>query len=215
MTNTRRYKMQNDINLKKIEDKAYKTYQQDGLWDIALGFFFLSFGISILTEIAWALAICIPALAAAYANFRKSLIGRRLGYAKFGPERQAQEKTGRIIFLIAMFVSLFAGVLVSFAYSNSSPLALFIRKLELLPFGAVLTMVVIAGGSILQMRRFIVYGILIMVVFLASFFVNSDPAACFLLLGIIFLLSGVTILIRFLRRYPKQKDLTDGTEILG
>jgi len=208
--------MNNDIDLKKIENKVYKTYQQDGLWDIALGLFFLIFGITMLFDYAWMIGVYIAIFVPSWKKLRKTLISGRLGYVEFGAKRKQIEKTRLILFAIMLFCSVLMGSVFAFAYSSSNEIALFFRQLGLIPFGIVLTTLTIAGGILLEMRRFILYGVLILSFFIAGHLCNTDPPAYFIILGVVFLSTGLVILVRFIKRYPKQnKDLANGTKVLG
>jgi hypothetical protein len=208
--------MNNNIGFKNIEGKIYKSYQQDGLWDIAIGLFFLVFGITMLFDYAWLIGVYIAIFIPAWKKLRTSIVSGRLGYVEFGAERKASEKMKMILFSIILFCSVLMGAVLAYAYSSSSEIAILFRRLGLIPFGIVLTTLTIIGGIFMEIRRFILYGVLILIFFIAGHIFHSDPEAYFILLGIIFLSAGMVILLRFLKRYPKQnKDLTDGTKVLG
>jgi hypothetical protein len=97
------------------------------------------------------------------------------------------------------------GIITFYAYTGNSEWQISIRNLGMIPFGFVLSLILGAVGLLFQMKRFVVYAVLILAAFIAGQLTKSDLPALFILLGIIFLVSGLVMLIRFLRKYPKPK----------
>ncbi|MCP4705679.1 MAG: hypothetical protein GY865_13850, partial [candidate division Zixibacteria bacterium] len=83
--------MNKNVDLGKIEKKIYMAYNKDGLWDIGLGFAFLSLASIILVDKPAFFAIFFPIFVVIAMNFKKTFTLPRLGYAKFSPKRQAKE----------------------------------------------------------------------------------------------------------------------------
>jgi uncharacterized membrane protein len=104
--------MPEKINLKKIEKKAWKSYHQDGLWDILLGLILLNFGIApILEDITGTtyLLSYIIILVAAFLIFyggKKYITTPRLGRAGFSIERKSKTKKTSIVLTISVILGL-------------------------------------------------------------------------------------------------------------
>lgn len=197
--------MDQNINLEKIERKVYLTYHKDGIWDICLGLVFLIFAFSILYNQAIYGAFFIPVFLPIIIGLKKSFTLPRLGYAKFSPERQKKEQSA-ISKLVVLFTFTFLAGLVAFwGYLGGSDLQQLIRDLRLIPLGAVLALSIGVIGALYGIWRFIGYGVLIIVLFVAGHFLNSDPPAYMIILGVIFLLTGSVMMIRFMKNYPKPK----------
>lgn len=198
--------MEQNVNLKKIERKAYLSYHQDGLWDIFLGIFFLGMGIFMFFNTVYLMGGLIAALVPMAIIIKKLVATSRLGYVKFAPQRQAQEKKGTAKLIIILSLTAILGLVNFMAFSGKAEWQTWIRNLGIIPFGFVLSLVLGALGLLFDMKRLLVYAALILAAFVAGHLTDSDPPAYFILLGIIFLIVGPVMLIRFLRKYPKPKE---------
>jgi hypothetical protein len=202
--------MPDEINLKEIERKAYLSYHQDGLWDIFLSIFFLGTGIFMFFNTIYLMGGLIAALLPGAIIIKRSFATARLGYVKFAPKRQAQEKKSRAKLTIILTFTAILGLVNFMAFFGKAEWQTFIRNLGIIPFGFVLSLVLGAVGLFFEMKRFVVYAVLILAVFIAGHLTKSDPPALFILLGIIFLVVGLVMLIRFLQKYPRLKKEVSG-----
>ena len=86
--------MTENINLKEIERKAWKSCYQDGIWDIFLGLILLNFGIAPLMEEITGTTYLISyiiLLVLGYIIFyggKKYITVPRIGNVKFSPKRK-------------------------------------------------------------------------------------------------------------------------------
>jgi len=195
--------MNKNVDLGKIEKKIYMAYNKDGLWDIGLGFAFLSLASIILVDKPAFAAIFFPIFVAVSLNFKKAFTLPRLGYAKFSPERQAKEQKAKTKMIVLFTFTFLSGLVAFWGYMGGSDFQQLIRDLELLPFGAVLALSVGVIGALMGVWRFITYGILIFAFFVAGYFLQAEPPAYMMILGMIFLIYGVFLMIRFMKKYPK------------
>ena len=104
--------MSQNFNLKKIEQKAYFSYHNDGIIDILIGFVILLFGIGMATDMAYLAAISASVGVPIWLAAKKYVTYPRLGLVKFNQDRINKEKN--ILFLsillgvvVLMYVSLF------------------------------------------------------------------------------------------------------------
>jgi len=198
--------MDSKINLKEIEKKTYLAYHGDGLWDIFAGLFLMSVGFFMIYGAPYLMGIIPATLLPVVFGAKKSFVLPRMGYVKFSPERQAREKEGHKKLSVLLTITALAGVFVFWAFTGDADWQVAVRGLGLIPFGIVIAAVSIACGILFGLKRFTVYGVLIVVFFIAGHLANSDPPAYFILIGFIIFIVGLVMLIRFVRKYPKNKE---------
>jgi protein-S-isoprenylcysteine O-methyltransferase Ste14 len=198
--------MESKINLNEIEKKTYLAYHGDGIWDIFFGLFFISIGFFMIFDTVYLMGIIPATMLPAVLGAKKSFTLPRMGYVKFSPERQARIRRGIRILLILFTFTMLAGVGAFMAFTGDSEWQKAIRSLGLIPFGTVLALISGVIGILFGFRRFTVYAGVILVLFIAGHFANSDPPAYFILIGLIVLVVGIVMLIRFVRKYPKSKE---------
>jgi len=201
--------MLDKINLKEIERKAYLSYHQDGLWDIFLGIFFLGMGFLMFFNAIYLMG-ALAALLPVSIIIKKWFATSRLGYVKFAPKRQAQEKKSRAKLTIILTFTAILGLVNFMAFFGKAEWQTFIRNLGIIPFGFVLSLVLGAIGLFIEIKRFVFYAGLILAVFIAGHLTNTYPPTYFILPGIVFLIVGLIMLIRFLHKYPRLKKEVPG-----
>jgi hypothetical protein len=207
--NPRRFVMEQNVNLEKIERKAYLSYHQDGLWDIFLGIFFSGIGILMFFNMIYLMG-ALAALLPVAIIIKKWFATSRLGFIKFAPQRQAQEKKSRAKLTIILSLTVILGLVNFMAFSGRAEWQTFIRNLGIIPFGFVLSLVLGAVGLFFEIKRFIVYAGLILAVFIVGHLTNTYPPTYFILPGIIFLIVGLIMLVKFLHKYPRLKKEVPG-----
>ena len=195
--------MNESSDLKAIEQRAFLSYHQDGSLDLCLG--------GALTQMAVIIFLFPPLLGGmmassitwlfVYISLKKSVTISRLGFVEFSYTRQ--EKNFMVIFVLfaVIFTPVIGVLLVLLFVPNVMPLLEANYMLILASSGLV---ALSAAGYYSGIRRFYLYGVL-----LALFFVLSNfwLPVLFLPLGIVGLLSlsiGVVLIIRFVRRFPKN-----------
>ena len=90
--------MNEDINLKELELKAWKSTFQDGLWDIMLGLvFFVPAVTGLFIENDYAMIPLYFAAIILFVTAKKRFTIPRIGFVRFGEQRR---KKGYIIALI-------------------------------------------------------------------------------------------------------------------
>lgn len=201
--------MEQNVNLEKIERKAYLSYHQDGLWDIFLGIFFLGMGILMFFNTIYLMGGLVALLIVAI-PIKKSFNSSRLGYVKFAPKRQTQEKMSRAKLTIILTFTAILGLVNFMAFSGNADWQIWIKNLGIIPFGFVLSLVLGAVGLFFEIKRFILYAGLILAVFIAGHLTNTYPPTYFILPGIVFLIVGLIMLIKFLHKYPRLKKEVPG-----
>ena len=128
--------MEQNVNLEKIERKAYLSYHQDGLWDIFLGIFFSGMGVVMFFNTIYLMG-ALAALLPVAIPIKKSFTSSRLGYVKFAPKRQAQEKKSRAKLTIILTFTAILGLVNFMAFSGKAEWQIWIKNLGIIPFGFV------------------------------------------------------------------------------
>jgi hypothetical protein len=186
-----------DKELKQIQRKIYLACFQDGLWDILLGCFILSLGISILTDITVFMGASFIA-----AYFLVIGLKRWLTYPRTGRVVIPQERKTSVWLLVAGVVVMLLILPVFFIVSISGPLDWLVRYLIFI-LGAIFAAIVCAIGYWWNVRRWYVYAALILAGVAAQQWLGLPVEYGFIIPGALVFLSGTAILIYFLRRYPR------------
>jgi len=197
-----------DINLKELEKKAWKSMFQDGLLDIFFGLMFLVTGFRpLLDDIGisgpWDAIIStmlIFSTVLVYIVGKKFIIIPRMGLVKFGPKRKVRRKKLFVIiaiFIVVTNILLILGITKTASLAHLTGLALYMKRLGigLLLLGLPISLV----GYFTDYKRLYIIAVLVAVAESVYGYVGSIG---FVIAGGLILLSGLVIFIQFLRDYP-------------
>ena len=206
--------MSTTINLKELERKAWKSFFQDGLWDIYLGLLLMAMAVSALLSDAglseaWHYTIYIGLIlvsAVILWTGKKFITVPRMGRVKLGPKGKARKKKSMILLVASLLVGA-AFFLLALATKDRRPEWLDVSLV--FPAGYVLNMLVVfsLGAYFLDFNRLYLIGLMYALpvpvdILLhelagidATFFAFAVPAAVVLTIGIV-------LFVRFLRDYP-------------
>ena len=207
--------MNEKINLKEIEKKAYRFTFQDGIYDIMFGVLLVSFALApIIRELiglGYILFLAIPAPLLLTLG-KKYITTPRIGIVKFGLKRQASYKKFvtisvilvilTVVLLILTITNIFPGTFGSMLDGYAVPLIIGIST-------------IIGMGVFAYIKDFPhlwVYGVIIgLGIIVAEVLYKTvgtplDGIITFGIPGILVLFYGVVILFRFLRKYPLPKE---------
>ncbi len=207
--------MTEKIDLKKIEKKAWKSYHQDGLWDIFLGLILLNFGIApLLEEITGTtyLLSYIIILVVAFIIFysgKKYITTPKLGRVGFGTERKSKTKKTSIVLTISVVLGLIVFII---AATNTLPIIGTIH-FGAIVFGINAIIVFSLMAYYLDFNRLYLYGWF----FGASIALSEisynyvgytyDNIIGFGLFAGIMIIIGLAYLIRFMQKYPNPSEV--------
>jgi len=193
--------MAEEINLKEIERKAYTSYHQDGLIDVFAGFLILSFGLWLILDMAWMGWILWFVVVSAYAAAKRVLTIPRIGFVKFAPHRAKALQTAAVI--VFSLSALLGVVAFMQAEGEGTPLwLLFAIENYMLVIGVSVATSFCVVGYTFRIKRMYAYALMTLIMFVTGHFLSYPLHYYLTLLGTLILLSGLAMLIRFIRRYP-------------
>ena len=202
------------LNLNEIEKKAYRLSNQDGLLEVMIGILLIAFGATFGSGLS-----VLPMLVAVFIfpRFLEAVRTRctypRIGYVRLQQDEPKKTAIGMFgylaVALAVMFISfLLLGKLKDVAaYKKWSPALM----------GVLLLGGLIYAHSKSGSNRYIVLALLAVVsgilFSLLNFESHNGLIANFFVMGAIFVVTGFTIFILFLRRYPKQlQEVINGSQ---
>ena len=195
--------MSQNFNLKKIEQKAYFSYHNDGIIDILIGFVILLFGIGMATDMAYLAAISASVGVPIWLAAKKYVTYPRLGLVKFNQDRINKEKN-------ILFLSILLGVVVlmsvSLFYLSAKFTTLTIDH-TLFILWALFALIFGQVAFMTGIMRMYAYAAVTLIVFITCSLLNIYPPLYFIISGFAVLLSGMAVLINFLHKYPLPKEV--------
>lgn len=203
--------MNQKINLKEIERKAYTSYHQDGVIDITIAFVILLFSVIMLGDIyllgsiggaSGILAISL------YAGFKKLLTVPRIGYVKF-PQQRAQRMTAVAVALGTLSALMGLVAFVQTTSQGTPDWLLLLIENYMLTIGTAVAALFMFAGYAFKTNRMYAYALLTLVMFVAGHFIYFPLYYYLTALGSIILACGLFLMIRFVNKYPKATQTVD------
>jgi hypothetical protein len=194
-------------DLKQIQRKVYMSYFQDGLWDILLGIFLVGWGLMLTFDFVVIVGGIWVAFYFIILSLKRWLTYPRAGYIKISEARRQQMKMvilGVVLFLL--------GLAVFFLFAASSRPA-WLGEYFIFMFGTMTAVIIALLGYWWKVSRWYFYAALVFVAAAVYQWLDTPLNLTFIVPGGIFALYGVVLLVRFLRRYPKQsgEDIDAGS----
>jgi len=211
--------MSENIDLKELEKKAYRSIFNDGLWDLFIGLIILTMGLNTLFGSILNLPelwnIIVPSLVGNIIAFLVFYLGKkfitipRIGFVKFGPKRKSKQLKLKIFLFIVFIANIILFIL---------PLTGIINYIQFEP----LILILILGIGIFTIpfcvvAYFLDFTRLYYYAFLAGigFFLTEllypivgaplDTILAFGITGGVIVVIGLYYFIRFLKKYPLSK----------
>jgi hypothetical protein len=216
------FKME-QLNIKALEKKAFRSFFRDGIYDVFLGTILLSFGLPlILNEFGWMdyetmtipLLISIILNAGAFSFFifgKKYITAPRLGIARFGKARKRKMMHVKLLLIISVLIGVVTFFLTLFKIlpvggNTGIPAAGMI-------FGIQVLIVFGLAAYFMDFTRLYLYAFLFALSLPVTFFLKKNTSLAYPTLYVFSLTAGPMLVIgwilfvRFLRQYP-QKERT-------
>jgi hypothetical protein len=202
--------MSQNTHLKEIERKA-NLYHGDGLTDIAIGFVILLAGIAEIFDQTSLAGVWIVLWLPIMMSAKKSITVPRMRYIDFTPKAQWKVKL-IIVTVVGVVALLFTLGLVVFTRNEALPswLTAWLREYSRMVWPAALVgvgwLIALATG----VKRLYAYAALAVIAFAGGYWFNLDFPLLFTVLGAVIVLSGIVVLVQFMRKYPILKDKQSG-----
>jgi hypothetical protein len=208
------------INLREIEKKAWKSFFQDGIWDITFGLILLAFSVGAFMDtlgisngVRMATYIGVELIAFAWMIIaRKYITVPRLGQVKFSNRRRKK----RLWVSVLLGLSVLAGLIVYYLTARNSATLI---SPQTMPIIWAINCIIVFGGMayFLDFDRMYLIGLLYALTvpfdqYVLTRLSDADLSyLAFFIPGLIVLAMGLIIFIRFLKQYPApQKEANDG-----
>jgi hypothetical protein len=162
--------MNQKINLKEIERKAYTSYHQDGLIDITIAFVIIAYAILIALDVPWFGGIWAVTAFMLYAGVKKTVTVPRIGYVKLPQLRAKRVNIG----LLALGGLSFAMGMVALVQTTSEGAPSWLRLLienYMLTIGLIIAAIFLLAGYTIRTKRMYAYALLTLVIFVAGHFI--------------------------------------------
>jgi hypothetical protein len=209
--------MMNELSLRTIESRSWKTRQQDGLFDMYFGGLMLAISLSALVEALGApdlfrlvaLVVLQFSVAGGFGLAKRRYATPRVGAVKFGAGRVRRSRVMRVALGLCVLVT---AALVVWTAFGPSPLNLRLGRYAL---PTVVTLVVgiplTAIAILLEFKRVLLHAALFAAATFAlaasghSFMAPIPGAIAFGASGSISVVIGAVIFARFVRRIPRDR----------
>jgi hypothetical protein len=219
-SNAKEIEMSNQINLKALERKAFRSTYEDGLWDIYWGLivicmaFFVYRPATGYSPLNIILTMCtfIVAYALLWAA-KKFITLPRMGQVRFGAVRKQKARTLAII--LGVFVIVQGGIVLLTALSWRNP-ELAAKINSFLPAGSMERLMVATVGSLFVGPSLIViayfsdflrgYYISILMALAVFLMILLNQPVYPVIIGGVIIVPGVVLLVQFLRKYPLHRE---------
>jgi len=212
------------MNLKQLERKAWTSFFQDGLLDILMGLALLASGIpallpgiftSELSQDAAAAVLMVLALVAYWAG-KRFITVPRIGRAEFSRARKSRQTKAAVIYAISAIAGAIVFLMTMLGLSSSPPAwvqRLGVEGFLALGIGGWMLLILGLGSYFTDYTRGYVIAALYALAFGGTVLLHNP--IMFIVAGILALLMGLAVFVRFLRTYPKPSELEPSTRYDG
>ncbi|MCW4034626.1 MAG: hypothetical protein NWF03_04610 [Candidatus Bathyarchaeota archaeon] len=200
--------MNQKINMKQIERKAYTSYHEDGILEITVAVVVFTFAIMMMIDMPWLGGIAGALAVSFYAGIKKLVTIPRIGYVRL-PVQRAQKITA--IALVLGIVAMVAGMF-AFVQTTSSGVPdwlLFLIDYYMITIGVAVAVLFLLGAYAFKTTRMYAYALLTATMFVGGYFLTYPLYYYLAALGTIILAAGLFMLARFINKYPKPTQTMD------
>ncbi len=196
--------MSQDKQFKDLARKAYMSYHGDGIIDILIGTGIIGFGLMMLTgNVVFNMLAWLPVLL--YVPIKNRITVPRFGYVQFTSKEKRNTQLFLGVFVGVLLFAFFLGLYVATASGNMPQwLQGLLQRFDLLLLGFLLALPMVIGAALTGLSRFYAYAGLVLLVIGTGIYLGIDAPYYVIFLGLCILTVGITLLVRFLRKYPLQ-----------
>lgn len=180
-----------------MKNKAFTTYHLDGIIDISFGLIITIFAIGMITNFNLIGIYGIVVFFIYYA-LKQNITIPRIGRIKFYSDKK-QKKQYRILIMLGLgFFTFFIGM---YLFYKGRPDFDFLRMFPTIPIVIIFGLGLIVLGLLNHINRFYFYSCLVVVTAFIGPILKINDAYYTGLPGVIILLSGLYMLIKFIKKY--------------
>lgn len=193
--------MAEQLDLKALERKAWRSMHEDGFWELLFGLLmFAGFTRGLTGEPLVGIATIAGAVLVFFLGKRLVTLPR-MGRVTFGPERTTKRRRTMLVIVVALLVT----VLV-YAVAVTGVLSRGLGGSELINLGVsfFLFSVFAAMAHFMDLPRMYLIGAVFATTNLAEGYLDTPLVP--LIAAVLILVPGVVLLVRFLRRYPRSTE---------
>ena len=199
--------MSQDANYKQLERKAFLSYHQDGLLDILISLYLIGFGVFIATgnvvfmTIGW-----LPVML--FIPLKNKITVPRFGYVRFSSQRQSRYRLLLGIAVGVLLLAFFMGMFV-FVQSGQMPNAVeaFLKQYDMFLLCSIMSILLLTVGALVGLSRLYIYAGLLFLSSAIGSYLWLNPAIYLVGVGLIILINGLLMLVRFIRKYPLSPEV--------
>jgi len=208
------------MDLKQLERKAWTSFFEDGLLDIFMGLVLLAVGVpamlpgiftSELSQDVAAGVLMVLALVAYWAG-KRFITVPRTGRAEFGRARKSRQTKAAVIYAISAVVGVIVFLMTMLGLSSSPPgwvQRLGVEGFLALGIGGSMFLILGLGSYFTDYTRGYVIAALYALAFGGTVLIHNPIT--FIVAGILAVLMGLAVFVRFLQTHPKPAELEPST----
>jgi len=197
--------MSYELDMKEIERQVYLSYSEDGLVDIAIGVVITAWGLMLIQEPTGLIGLIGLLGMGIWYIGKRTITIPRIGVIEPSPKME-RRLTNLAVFLVALGLIAFTGIILSRVGGSTM-----ISDYSLGILGLVIAAGVALLAYLLNAARLYIYAVILFVSFaggeiLAKTVTTFDAFALSVIVGGgLILLSGIVVLVRFMRKYPRPQ----------
>ena len=205
--------MKKQNTLREIEKKAYMSYHQDGLLDIVIGLYALSFGLGIFADkiLEFSFAAIMPAIMISivlpiWIQAKRKITMPRIGFVKFGA-RGSNKLFALLLGLSVAGLGVFMlfGVFLASGQIGRPAWIEILFQYGMIWIGLGAAVIGSLFAYTMGLKRLHGYGLLTLALFASGYFLSFPFEYLLLAIGSVIIASGAALLVQFIRRYPLPK----------
>lgn len=205
--------MSTTLDLQEIEHKVQRSFYQDGLMEILVGFYLMMMGLMVQGTMSAAFsALLLFAYKPAWEGLKRRFIYPRIGYVKFRPvENVDSEGFKRSVITLAIIAV--ASPFISILILGAGPGWTFWTR-RFLPFfmGFITAIGPSVAAKRLRVYRWYVFSVLCVIAGLAVPYLGLESiyepiGIQFMAIGGVALVTGLVMFVYFLVKYPVQVEM--------
>ncbi len=195
--------MSHHADFRGLARKVYVSYHQDGLIDLIIGWGTLAYGLNLAFD-ASAFTVLGLVGTLSYVPLKNHITFPRFGYIKFDLEHGGLGRTIAAFLALTFLITMVLGMAVFLLAGSGTPPPglIWIRENPSLLYGLLGVTGFGLAGLISGIQRLFAYALLSLFLLAGGQLLGIPAFVPILFLGSTLLVTGILLLIRFLRKYP-------------